>query len=134
MIDPSPEVEARLRTAPVGWLTTVDAQGQPQPSPIWFLWEEGRIVIWSKLGTPRLRNLAANPRIAFHLDADADGGSVVTIEGIARLDPDGPRAGAVPAYQAKYRRFIDEYGWTPESFDRDYPSRVVIEPVRLRAW
>ena len=32
---------ARLRTEPVIWLTTVARSGQPQSTPVWFLWEAG---------------------------------------------------------------------------------------------
>jgi hypothetical protein len=134
MIEPTAAVEDRLRDASIAWLTTVGPDGEPQPSPVWFLWQDGSIVIYSKRGTPRLRNIEGNPRVAINLDADAEGGSVVVIEGRARLDPAGPRSSEVAAYQAKYRRFIDAYGWTPASFDRDYPARIVIDPTRLRAW
>ena len=33
-----PEVEERLRSEPIMWMTTVTPDGRPQPSPIWFLW------------------------------------------------------------------------------------------------
>ena len=29
----------RLEKELIGWLTTVDASGGPQPSPIWFVWD-----------------------------------------------------------------------------------------------
>lgn len=134
MIEPAAPVDDRLRSTPIAWLTTVGPDGTPQPSPVWFLWQDGVLVVYSREGTPRLRNIARNPRVSVNLDADATGGSVVVIEGVARLDPTGPRSSELPAYQAKYRRFIDEYGWTPASFDADYPARLVIEPYRLRAW
>jgi len=31
---------ARLQTEPVIWLTTVTPSGQPQSTPVWFLWED----------------------------------------------------------------------------------------------
>ena len=42
-IDPATKIGARalerLATDRIAWLTTVDADGQPQSMPIWFLWE-----------------------------------------------------------------------------------------------
>lgn len=33
----------RLATEGIGWLTTAGADGQPQSSPVWFIW--GRVVV-----------------------------------------------------------------------------------------
>jgi PPOX class probable F420-dependent enzyme len=130
----TPEVAARLGDATVIWLTTVSPQGQPQASPVWFLWQDGRFLVYSLAESPRVRNLRANPRVALNLDGDGRGGAVVTIEGTADLQPDGPPSTEVPAYLDKYRPLIAEYGWTPESFARDYPLRIVITPTRLRSY
>ena len=29
----------RLQTELIGWLTTINPDGQPQASPIWFVWD-----------------------------------------------------------------------------------------------
>jgi hypothetical protein len=34
----------------------------------------------------------------------------------------------------KYRELIDSYGWTPQSFARDYPHVIRVTPTRVRAW
>jgi PPOX class probable F420-dependent enzyme len=134
MIDPSPEIVARLDRATVIWLTTVSADGQPQTSPVWFLWQDGRVVVYSLAAAPRVRNLRSNPRVALNLDGDGDGGAVVTMEGLAVLDDTGAPSTELPAYQAKYLVRITDYGWTAESFARDYPQRIVITPTRLRSY
>jgi len=134
MIDPSPDIVARLDRATVIWLTTVSAEGQPQTSPVWFLWQDGVMVVYSLANAPRVRNLHGNTRVAINLDGDGEGGAVVTIEGTAVLDDAGPHSTELPAYQAKYLPRITEYGWTAASFARDYPQRIVITPTRLRAY
>ena len=31
----------------IGWLTTVTPDGQPQTFPIWFLWDDGEMLVYS---------------------------------------------------------------------------------------
>jgi len=133
MVTITPDASERLSRTTIIWLTTVTAEGQPQSSPVWFLWESDRLITYSLPASPRVRNLRANPRVALNLNSDDEGGAVVTMEAEAVLE-DGPPASEVPAYVAKYQALITAYGWTPESFARDYPQRIVITPTRLRAY
>ena len=97
-IDPATTAGARalerLATEKIGWLTTVNPDGQPQSSPIWFLWTDGEVVLYSHKRAPRNDNLARPPARAFNLNTDAGGGDVVTMEGRARIDAAGPPATA----------------------------------------
>ena len=74
----TPEVATRLADATVIWLTTVSADGQPQTSPVWFLWQDDRFLVYSLADSPRVRNLRANPRVSLNLDGDGRGGAIVT--------------------------------------------------------
>jgi len=126
---------ARLRDDAILWLTTVSPAGQPQTSPVWFLWADGELLLYSRADTPRLANVTANPRVAANLDGDGQGGDVVTIEGQARVVTTTTTAGDVPpAYLAKYGRKIAEQGWTMASMLVDYPVTIRIRPTRIRAW
>lgn len=126
--------EQRLRDEPIIWLTTVSSSGQPQTSPVWFLWDGEGFLIYSLAGTARVRNIERSPRVSLNLDGDGQGGSVVTIEGRARLDYEAPESNRVPEYSAKYRQKIAGNGWTPESFAADYPIPIRITPTRARSW
>lgn len=138
MFDPSAPAGARalarLAAERVIWLTTVTPAGQPQASPVWFLFADGEFLIYSLPGTARTRNLAANPRVSLHLDGNGRGGDIVSVEGRARIDPAAPPSSAVAAYQERYAEWIARNGWTPESFARDYPVALRIRPTRVRAW
>lgn len=123
---------ARLATDRIGWLTTVDPDGQPHASPIWFLWENGEVLIYSWDRAPRNGNLEANQQVAFNLHTDADGGDVVTMIGMARIDGDAPAADQHPAYIARYADWIADYGWTPEWFAGKYSVAVRVTPIRWR--
>lgn len=124
----------RLAEEPIIWLTTVAASGQPQASPVWFLFADGEFLVYSLPDTARPTNIAENPRVSLNLDGNGLGGDIVTIEGEARIDRDAPPSSEVPGYQAKYRPFIDRNGWTPESFARDYPVPIRIRPTKVRVW
>src|SRR5207245_2842866 len=53
-------VARRLRDERLMWLTTVDANGTPQPTPIWFLWDEATstFLIYSRSDPKRLEHFA----------------------------------------------------------------------------
>jgi PPOX class probable F420-dependent enzyme len=130
-LDPSTpfgaRVARRLTDELIGWLVTVNGRGAPQPSPVWFLWDDGSILLYSQPDTAKLRNIAANPRVALHLNDDGRGSDVVIISG--RVEgSDDPPAHEVQAYVDKYAGLIQGNGWTPESFAADYSV-----PLRVRA-
>ena len=90
---------ARLTDEKIIWLTTVRRNGQPQTSPVWFLFQDGEFLIYSLPGTARTANLEANPLVSLHLDGNGEGGDIVSIEGKARIDPAAPpsnRGGCLP--------------------------------------
>lgn len=124
----------RLRAEAIIWLTTVSPSGQPQSTPVWFLWQDGEFIIYGSADGPKTPNIEASPRVSLHLNGNDRGGAIVIFEGRATIDPAGPRADAVPAYAEKYREFIAANGWTPESFATDYPHLIRVVPTRARIW
>lgn len=128
-------VEGRLRGDLIGWLTTLRAgSGQPVSVPVWFLLlEEGDIVVYSKPGTQKLRNIAANPRVSLALDGTEVGSNIVSVEGTARLDGARPPADRQPGYRDKYADRIAAVFGTPEGFAGLYSQAVVISPTRLHS-
>ena len=122
----------RLADDRIGWLTTVDPNGTPQSSPIWFLWRDGELLLYSWHRAPRNANIEDRPGVAFNLPTDADGGDVVTMEGIARHDPTAPPPHEDHEYLAKYAAMIAGYGWTPEWFAGEYPFAIRVTPTRWR--
>ena len=138
MLDPSKQghdrAESRLRSEPIVWLTTVRADGQAQATPVWFLWDGETFLLYSQPGAQKVRNLAANPKVALHLDDDGSGGDVVTVEGTATVEPDTPRADRVDGYLAKYQTAIEALGYEPGPFARTYSTAIRVRPTRVRVW
>lgn len=138
IIDPSTEkgarADARLRAEDVAWLITVSPDGQPVPTPVWFWWDGDTILVYSQRDTPKLRHIAANPRVSFALRTDELGDEITVISGSAAVDATSPSADALPAYVEKYSALIERLGADPASFAGEYAVPVRITPTKLRQW
>ena len=91
--------------------------------------------VWmrSQANAGKVRNIEANPRVAFHLADDGHGGDIVTIEGTASFE-DAPQD-LLAAYLSKYDEAIrNELKTTAEQLAADYPTTIRITPTRARAW
>jgi len=124
--------EARLRREKIAWLTTVRRDGQPQSSPVWFLYVDGEIVVYSKPTTQKVRNVQSNAKVAVHLRDVDEGSDIVSIEGTAEIDESYPAAAAIPAYVTKYRSMIADINMDPDSFAKSYSVPIRIRPSKIR--
>lgn len=128
------EADRRLRTDIVGWLTTVDPQGTPAASVVSFLWDGETILFYSESNTQKIRNLAANSRVSFHLNCDEIGDQMVTMEGDCRVDHDAPPSTAIPEYQAKYAEPYRRWGMDADDTAAQFWVACRIRLDRVRAW
>ena len=116
----------------VGWLTTVAADGRPQTSVISFLWEGDSIIFYSRPDTPKLRNIARSPLISFHLQSDAYGDRVLSIEGTAEVDRSVPRSDVYARYRAKYLDPLCHWGMDETQTAQEFSVPIRIRPTRIR--
>lgn len=123
-----------LREDTVGWFTTVAPDGRPQSSVISFLWDGETILFYSKPDTPKLRNLAANRRVCFHLNCDPYGDHTVVIEGRAVIDETAAPSDVHPEYRAKYRAPLEHWGMDEAETARGFSVPIRIIPERFRVW
>ena len=117
------------------WLTTVGAKsGTPQPNVIWFLYQDGDVIIYTKPGYQRLENIAKNPKVSLNFNHMEDGESMTIFTGTAVIDPATKSVIDNPEYVEKYERGMDQIGTTPEAMSDDYsvPIRITLE--KLRGW
>ncbi len=124
----------RLRDEHLIWLTTVDAKGMPQPTPVWFLWDEATstILIYSRADAKRLAHLQQDPRVALNFDGNGRGGDIIVITGQAQVSSDDPPADRLPTYVEKYHDFIARSYTTPEKFASIYSVSLRIRPSGIR--
>lgn len=131
-VEVDPELERRLREEKIAWLATVRSDGMPQPTPVWFLWQDGEFLIYSQPHARKIRNIAHNPRVAINLNSDLWGNRVVVVTGTAFVDLDATPANEIPAYLEKYREGILQIDMTPESMAREYSAAIHVTPAWIR--
>jgi PPOX class probable F420-dependent enzyme len=123
-------IRERLERNIIIWITSVRPDGRPHSVPVWFLWEDGTVLIFSK-PDQKIRNLRANPAVVLALDDTQGGNDVVLFEGTAALPDPATISTTHPAYAAKYQHLLDEFQWTPESMAQDYSQPIRITPTRF---
>lgn len=130
---PWERVEAQLLDALHFWAVTVRADGRPHVIPRWGVWTEGAFWYDGSPDTVHVRNLAANPQMALHLES---GAHAVVLEGTAA--PSEPLDAAFGRHLSE--RFGAKYGplgYTPEPdawSGEGAGGLVVFRPVKALAW
>jgi hypothetical protein len=86
-------------------LAYVATDGTPRVVPIWFHWNGADIVMASPPKAPKLRSLAANPKVSLTIDENEFPHKVLLIRGTARLENVD---GIVPEYETCAVRYFDD--------------------------
>ncbi len=124
--------EERLRRDPIIWFGTTRADGRPHLVPVWFLWDAGTILIFSK-PDQKIRNLAQQAAVMLALDNTQGGADVVLIEGEATVGSSA-ELGMPPAYAAKYGAQMAHLGMKPEAMAGIYTKAIRVQVSKVRAW
>lgn len=64
------EIEALLALDVPARLATLDRDGFPHVTPLWFVWADGAFYMTSIADRPHLRRLASNPRAGLLIDTE----------------------------------------------------------------
>ncbi len=67
-----PELMPLLESRAVAFVSTVGPRGEPQTTPLWFLWEDGVLRFSLVEGRQKLRNLRRDPRVSVVVVDPAD--------------------------------------------------------------
>jgi PPOX class probable F420-dependent enzyme len=128
-----PALAARLAEADVLWVTTIGDGGQPQTSPVWFLWHDGAFHLASEPDATKVANIRSCLLISVHLEGAGSGDLVVTVEGSATIDAGFDEVVAA-RYVDKYRIGIAGLGLTPPAYLSRFAAGVTISPSRWRVF
>jgi PPOX class probable F420-dependent enzyme len=132
MMETEPQFLTYLQQAYYLWFTTVRNDGTPQPTPVWFLWENGTFLIYTGRDTQKLRNIQTNPRVALSYSDNNKADSYAVLTGEAIVDTDSPPVDQHPDYLRKYAEGIAGLGMTSESFAEQFSVALRVTPVRVR--
>ncbi|MGB3328646.1 MAG: TIGR03667 family PPOX class F420-dependent oxidoreductase [Thermomicrobiales bacterium] len=124
----------RLETEETIWLTTITPSGKPAPNPVWFIWHDGKILIFSEPHVAKVKAILANPAVALHFDAATNGEDVVVFNGLADATEKTISPEQATAYLIKYRDGIARIGLTPESMVAKYSRAIEINLQTLRGF
>lgn len=120
-------------------IATVDAEGAPHVTPVWFICEDGAIYITPRAASEWLDHIRHDPRVALTIDDQRHPYRKVVIEGVAEVVR---QPGDDAAWRDLYRRIARRYV-PPEAADRyieetiDQPRALIRVPLagaRIRTW
>jgi PPOX class probable F420-dependent enzyme len=127
-------VQGFLATKEIAVLATVQADGAPLATPMWFLHAPAALTMISVVDTQKVRNLRRDPRVSVVAEAVAGGGEVrgLTVQGRAEFLSDGPeRRALIERFHEKYRGLERLWGGKAMPANR-VMFRIV--PARVRSW
>ncbi len=84
------EIEALLAEPEMGVLATVDGQGRPEGSPIWFEYRDGKVYVLVHERSTKARNIADNPNVSLTVDTRVAPYKGVTLRGTATISGPDP--------------------------------------------
>ena len=123
-----PESHRDLLQAPVGVLATQGADGYPQVSAIWFVFDNGALKLSLNTTRQKVKNLRRHAECTFFLVDPANPYRTMEIRARAAIVPDTDGA-AIALVQQKY-------GADVRQNDRPGESRVAVtlHPVKINTW
>jgi PPOX class probable F420-dependent enzyme len=129
-------LEAFLSQPLVAAISTVDEQGRPHSTPVWFQWDEGAAYVFTGRRSAKWRNLQRNPHASLCVDRREPPYAAAIIEGpVEESDRDVHEAvlGMALRYygEQRGREFAEQYR-EPQRAARTVLFRIV--PERVVAW
>lgn len=122
-----PEDFHDLLQSPTAILATLNADGQPQLTAIWFLYENGKLLISLNKSRHKYTNLLRDPRVTFFILDPENPFRSLEVRGSVSIEDD-------PAYAAA-DRVGAKYGADLRAFDAPGTSRAIltVNPTKVVA-
>ena len=129
-----PGLAARFEAERIAWLTTVRPDGAPHVVPVWYLWDDGSFVVFSKPTARKVRNIAAEGRVMLAVGDPGADFDVQLIDGEAHL-LDRPAIEVLDTrLVAKYGPWMAEISLSPAEFAATYSQVIRVTPTRYLPW
>ncbi len=133
----SAQIQAFLEVPRHAIATVLRADGAPQMSPIWFLYESERLYFSSLVSSAKYRQLRRDPRIALCIDAGHPNARAVSINGTAELitDESPERADLEWRILRRYHESDEDAHRWEAAVEAEGPNTlVVVSPERIIGW
>jgi PPOX class probable F420-dependent enzyme len=129
------KVLQRIENQKLAWLTTVAKDATPQPNPVWFLWDNGSFIVFSKPKQAKLANIARSGRVSVNLEATSDEEQITIFIGAAEhVDRSTIGPEIFDRYAAKYVEGFANIGMTRAEYEAAYSEVIRVTPEKLRGW
>ncbi len=129
-----PDLLARVQPSYFVWLTTVRADGMPQPTPVWFIYEpDGTFLVYTQPHAQKLRNIQQNPQVALSFAFDDHANEYAVVMGEAKVDDTALPLHLNIAYLDKYRAgIVNDLNTTPDQLAAAFTAAIRVTPTRVR--
>jgi PPOX class probable F420-dependent enzyme len=128
-------VVKRIDEQKVAWLTTVSSDGTPQPNPVWFLWDDGSFIIFSRPNQAKLANIARSNRVSLNLEATEDEEQITIFTGYAEIvDRESIPQEIFDRYAEKYAQGMINIKLPRAEYEQAFSVPIRVTPEKLRGW
>lgn len=107
-------------------VATIDPEGAPHVTPVWFVVEDGRVFITPRRESAWLRHLRRDPRVALTIDEEASPYRKVSVRGKAVIEYE---PGDDERWRDLYRRIAERY--IPPAAAERYIQATIDQPRAL---
>ena len=131
-------LEAFLAEANLARVATIDEHGEPHVVPVWYAWEEGRVLIGTDAADHKVDNLRRSGRASVVIDSDLRRKRGILVRGRASLvEGELGRALYRRISELQARRYLPDKP-AAEIADRmaarGEPVVIAIEPGSIVSW
>ena len=133
---PQPRTDRFLRGRHIAVLTTINDDGTPLQTPIWYLYQDELIYIRTSSNSGKVRNIRRDPRVGLCVQDERPPYRGVTVKGTASVQADQPKLsakmsrhylGAIAGFFYLRLRTRDEIEDNPDTI-------LVIKPEQTYGW
>jgi len=125
------KAEAFLNGVYFGKIATVRKDGSPHVTPIWYMLDEGKLIVNTTTDRVKYRNIKRDPRVSFLVD---DGYPYIMIQGKARIATERDALKDIESLAIRYtgeekgrKAARDRYWKQPRVSIEILPERVVAD-------
>ncbi len=133
---PPPQAERFLHGRHIAVLTTINTDGTPLQTPVWYLYQDGLFYIRTSSKSAKARNIRRDPRVSLCVQDERPPYRGVTVKGTASVQPEEPALSARMSrnYLGAIAGFFYLRLRTRAEIEEDPDAIVVIKAQRNYGW